>query len=94
MLTTLTILSPDQGKIYSPPADQFDERTIAEIGSFSRSIRIAEAENHGLPAVPTPKTIGFVHFLLGLAVSIFGPRVVWRGIRAYQAEGRGYDYKQ
>jgi hypothetical protein len=91
MLTTLTILSLDQGKIYSPPADQFDERTIAEIGSFSHSIRIVEAESHGLPAVPTPKTIGFVHFLL---VSIFGPRVVWRGIRAYQAEGRGYDYKQ
>jgi|GEM_PF-3214813 len=35
MLTTLTILSLDQGKIYSPPPDQLDE-AAKEINSLSR----------------------------------------------------------
>ena len=50
MLTTLTILSLDQGKIYSPPPDQLDEVAETEINSISRIRQI----------VPTGKTAGIV----------------------------------
>ncbi len=50
MLTTLTIVSLDQGKIYSPPPDQVDEVAKAEINSFSGGRQI----------VPTRKTAGIV----------------------------------
>lgn len=48
MLTTLTIISLDQGKIYSPPPDQVHEVAKAEINSFSGCRQI----------VPTRKTAG------------------------------------
>jgi hypothetical protein len=50
MLTTLTILSLDQGKIYSPPPDQLHEVAETETNSFSRIGQI----------VPTGKTAGIV----------------------------------
>ncbi|OOO20248.1 hypothetical protein EFR00_00350 [Rhizobium sophoriradicis] len=50
MLTTLTILSLDQGKIYSPPPEPLDEVAKAEINSFSCSRQI----------LPTRKTAGIV----------------------------------
>ncbi len=62
MLTTLTILSLDQGKIYSPPPDQLDEVAETETNSFSRIRQI----------VPTGKTAGIV--LDWLPSPIFGLR--------------------
>lgn len=62
MLTTLTILSLDQGKIYSPPPDQVDEVAKAEINSFSGGRQI----------VPTRKTAGIVFDCL--TAPIFGLR--------------------
>lgn len=50
MLTTLTILSLDQGKIYTPPPEPLDEMAKAEIDSFSSSRQI----------VPTKKNTGIV----------------------------------
>jgi hypothetical protein len=50
MLTTLTILSLNQGKIYSPPADQLEEVAKVEISSFSCRRQI----------VSTRKTAGIV----------------------------------
>ena len=62
MLTTLTILSLDQGKIYSPPAEPLDEVAKAEIDSFSSSRQI----------LPTKKTTGIV--LDWLTLPMFGLR--------------------
>lgn len=50
MLTTLTILSLDQGKIYSPPLEPLDDVAKVEINSFSSSRQIG----------PTKKTTGIV----------------------------------
>lgn len=63
MLTALTILSLDQGKIYSPPPDRFDERTGAETSADMRAPQAAGIDS----LVRTPKrwkhVAGLVRFL-------------------------------
>jgi hypothetical protein len=77
MLSTLTILSLDQGKIYTAPrSSQFDEHALAETCINPCGMPIAEDEAAGPQAVPLRATTGFVHFLGWLAVIIALRRIV------------------
>jgi hypothetical protein len=63
MLSTLTILSLDQGKIYKAlSSNQFDDRTTAEIHGIQRGEWPGEDQGYGQAGSPRP-TAGFAHFL-------------------------------
>jgi hypothetical protein len=63
MLSTLSVLSLDQGRIYrASPASQFDDRTLAEAHVNQRGPSWAEDRSRG-PQAPSRLTLGFTHAL-------------------------------
>ena len=73
MLTTLSVLSLDQGKIYraSPPS-QFEDPTIAEAYVDQVDPSFAENQSCSLQA-PSRLTPGFTHVLHRM-LAMFAPR--------------------
>ena len=78
MLSTLTILSLDQGKIYKAPAsNQFDDRTTAETQFNPCSTWHAEDKGYGPQALaPLRPTAGFIHFLDWLHLTVALRRIL------------------
>jgi hypothetical protein len=63
MLSTLTILSLDQGKIYraTHPHGRPDERSMSGIDSYPRSARIADIDCLVPETAPSRRTSGLLH---------------------------------
>jgi hypothetical protein len=73
MLTTLSVISLDQGKIYrASPASQFDDRTVAETHVNQRGPSWAEDRSRG-PQAPSRLTPGFAHVLRWM-LAMLAPR--------------------
>lgn len=77
MLSTLTILSLDQGKIHSvPSSSQFDDRTMAETHINRCSTWLAEDKGYGPQALARRPTTGLIHFLDWLHLTVALRRIL------------------
>ena len=88
MLTTLSVLSLDQGKIYraSPPS-QFDDRTVAEAYVNQVDPRLARNQCGDLQARSRPTT-GFTH-VLHWTLAMIALRGRWSGVQKGQKTTAG-----